>query len=288
MMHRMLFFSLCALCAMGFSTRLQASELDRFQGLSGELRITGSEAGLPAVLQAVRAIMAANPKVVITVAPTGTGIGVRQVKNRQAAIALSDRVLDVAALAKAGLGVVPYAIDPVTVVVNPANPVMGLSVEQAKSMFGGRIKSWSELGGTPDSVLPLYLQASEAEDKPLTKPWAMTISTQPSIKWSVSHNKDIVGFVSLRDLDASLKPLPLEGAAPTLENFKAGGWMVYRTLYLVLDAAPTGLAKAFLEYMLGPDGQALLVDAGYAPLAAKPARESLLPVVNPEALMAGL
>ena len=288
MMRRTVLLALCVLCGVLPWAKLEASELDRFQGLTGELRITGSEAGLPAVRMAVQAIMEANPKVVITVVPIGTGHGVRQVKNGQASIALSDRVLDEAALSKVGLAVIPYAIDPVTVVVNPSNRVMDLGVDQAKSMFCGRIKLWSELGGSRDNVLPLYLQASEASDKPLTKPWAMTISTQPSIKWSVSHNKDIVGFVSLRDLDASLKPLPLEGVAPTLENFKAGKWQVYRTLSLVLDVAPKGLAKAFLEYMLGQDGQALLVDTGYAPLAAKPAKESLLPVGNPEALMAGL
>lgn len=287
-MHRMICIVVGALLGMVFSTSLHASELDRFTGLTGELRITGTEAGLPAVLQAARIIMEANPKVTITVAATGTGLGVRQVKNRQAAIALSDRILDVAALQGVGLDVVPYAVDPVTVVVNPANTVMGLTVEQAKSIFGGRIKSWNELGGRQYSVLPLYLQASEAEDKPLTKPWAMTISTQQSIKWSVSHNKDIVGFVSLRDQDASLKSLPLEGTVPTLENFNTGGWKVYRLLYMVLDKAPKGLPKAFLEYMLGPDGQALLAEAGYTPLAAKPAQESLLPVGNPEALMAGL
>ncbi len=278
---------MCALCAMASAANLRAAEPDPFQGLSGELRIAGSEAGLPAVLQAARLIMEANPAVTVTVWPTGTGIAVKQVKNRQAAIALADREFDLAALASQGLEVVHYAIDPVAVVVNPVNTVMGLTLAQAKSVFGGRIKLWGELGGRQDAVLPLYLQASEAEDKPLTQPGTMSVATQPAAKWAVSHNKDIVGCLSLRDLDASVKPLLLDGSAPTYENVSAGSWKVFRKLYLVLDKEPKGLAKAFVEYMLGPGGQALLAEAGYVPLAAKPARESVLAVGNPEELLSG-
>jgi phosphate transport system substrate-binding protein len=260
-----------------------AGELDRFGGLSGRLRIVGSEAGPAAVREAASRIMAAHPGITVDIAACGTGVGLRQVAEAKADLSLSDRDMETF-LDHGALIQTPYAVDPVALVVNPVNELDGVTLDQARGILSARYTTWAELGGRPDTLIPVYLEASPAADMPLTASGTMSVSTQPAVKFVVSHNKDLAGYVSLRDLDASLKALRLDGVAPGMAAFLAGNYRVYRILRLVGRAGPTPLARAFAAYMQGPEGQDILEAAGYAPLRARPDGESLLAFDAPEAL----
>lgn len=262
---------------------------DSFEGLSGELHVAGGDVGLAAAREAAERIMAAHPRVSITFSLTGAGVGLKWVRMRQADIALYDRD---PSLAKAALDVplefVPYGVDPVAVVVNPLNPVTSLTAAQASSLFSGATRFWKDAGGPGNGeavVIPIYIEASEVEGKPGTIRDTLSVSTQAAMRFILLRTREALGVMSVRDLDATVKPVALDGTAATLENFLAGRYNVHRVLHMAAIANRSKLAQAFIDYMTGPEGQAALVRTGYAKLSDKPAAKSALPVAFPERLL---
>ena len=69
-----------ALCALLLAAAVaEAAPLDAFKDLEGTLDIAGGTAHIPVMTQAAQDIMTFNPKVRITVAGGGSGVGVKQV-----------------------------------------------------------------------------------------------------------------------------------------------------------------------------------------------------------------
>ena len=65
--------------AFVFASHSQATELDKFDGLSGTVNIAGGTAHIPVMKQAAKSIMKANHDIKITIAGGGSGVGAQQV-----------------------------------------------------------------------------------------------------------------------------------------------------------------------------------------------------------------
>ena len=100
-----------------------AGALDQFKSLEGTIDIAGGTAHIPVMKDAAQQIMAINPKIRITVAGGGSGVGVQKVGAGLVAIGNTGRALTPEEIAKYGLKTFPFAIDGVAVAVNPENPV---------------------------------------------------------------------------------------------------------------------------------------------------------------------
>ena len=104
---------------------------------------------------AAEQIMAANPKIRITVAGGGSGVGVQKVGEGLVSIGNTGRALSQEEIEKYGLKSFPFAIDGVAVAVHPKNPVSDLSPEKVQAIYAGKITNWKEVGG-PDATINLY------------------------------------------------------------------------------------------------------------------------------------
>jgi phosphate transport system substrate-binding protein len=58
----------------------------------------------------------------------------------------------------------------------------------------------------------------------------------------------------------------IEGVEPSIANAQNGSYPVVRPLNMITNGEPTGLAKAFLDWILGDDGQVIVEDEGYIPV----------------------
>ena len=87
-----------------------------------------------------------QPDVTINYSGTGSGAGIEAVLAGNVDIGLSSRALKPEEEEKGAVGHT-VALDGVAIVVNPANGVEDLSVEQIAQIFKGEITNWSELGG---------------------------------------------------------------------------------------------------------------------------------------------
>jgi phosphate transport system substrate-binding protein len=55
-----------------------------------------------------------------------------------------------------------------------------------------------------------------------------------------------------------VKAVAVDGVRPTPENIQSGAYLISRPLNLATIGPPSGAVKVFVEFMLSPDGQALV------------------------------
>ncbi len=249
--------------------------LAAFAGKQGKIDIAGGTAHIPVMKEAASRVMAANPKIAITVAGGGSGVGVQKVGEGLVEIGNTGRALSEAEVSRYGLKSFAFALDGVAVVAHPKNPLAGLSAQQARDVFAGRIKNWSQLGG-PDAAIHVFtrdeasgtrevfweklLQKGDIADS------ANVVASNGAMKTAVAQDPLAVGYVSIGHLDAGLKALLLDGVQPSQENALSGKYPVVRKLYMNTKGEPGELVKAFIDFVMGEQGAELVKKAGYLTL----------------------
>jgi phosphate transport system substrate-binding protein len=69
-----------------------------------------------------------------------------------------------------------------------------------------------------------------------------------------------MGFLSFGYLDDSVKALAVDGADASVANALSGEYPVVRPLNTITKGEPTGLAKAYLDFIFSDDGQAIVAE----------------------------
>ena len=66
--------------------------------------------------------------------------------------------------------------------------------------------------------------------------------------------------------EGKVTPLKVNGVAATKENILDGSYIIQRPLLLVGSGDPTDVQQAFLDYVLGDEGQKTVEDMGFIPM----------------------
>lgn len=113
------------------------------EGLSGNIAIQGSTSVAPLMEKLVEAYNAVQPNVKIEIQANGSSAGVKAAIADQADIGMASRALKDEELAEVqGTAI---AQDGIAVIVNSANPVEDLTMEQVRQIFVGELTNWSEI-----------------------------------------------------------------------------------------------------------------------------------------------
>jgi len=166
---------------------------------------------------------------------------------------------------------VMIARDGLAIVVNPANPVNGLTVEQIRSLFSGQIKNWKDVGGKDEPVRIVTREESSgtresfvhlvmAKEKIARA--ALVQESSGAVKELVKGNPAAIGYISLGLVGKELKALVVGGEAPTAANVLAGKYKLARPLLFVTQGPPTPKAKKFIDFVLLPESQKTLEAEG--------------------------
>jgi phosphate transport system substrate-binding protein len=252
-----------------------AGLLDNFAGQSGKIDIAGGTAHIPVMTEAAKRIMTASPGIRINIEGGGTGVGVQKAGEGLVDIGNTGRALSEDEIAKYGLVSFAFAVDGVTVVVNPANAVADLSAAQVQDIFSGKITNWKEVGGA-DALINLYSrdEASGTREvfwgKMLKKGTiadsANIVASNGAMKVAVSQDAGAIGYMSIGFVDASVKAPTLDGIEPSQDNAKSGTYKVARKLYMNTKGQPQGLVKLFIDYVTSSECTDIIAKAGYIPL----------------------
>ena len=113
-------------------------------GMSGTLKVGGSTSVDPLMQALSQAYKIYNPNVVIEISGGGSGTGISEATSGVLDIGMSSRALR--DNEKEALKSIDIALDGVAVIVNPANPVTGMSIEQVREIFTGEVTRWSDVG----------------------------------------------------------------------------------------------------------------------------------------------
>lgn len=172
----------------------------------------------------------------------------------------------------------PIAQDAIVFVVNPANSVEDVSLIQVRQAYQGRIINWQSLGGDSVAMQVVSRESgsgirSEFEQsvmgRRVTTGAALTASSSLGVLRTVAAHPGALGYVSLAILDATVRPLAVDGVAPTLETLRDHTYPLRSTVFVVGKDEPQGGARGFIGWMQSQEGQAVLSRL-YLPLVVTP------------------
>lgn len=268
-------YIICALLLTFVASSAYGEPLDAFRNLEGTLDIAGGTAHIPVMTQAARDIMTFNPKIRITVAGGGSGVGVKQVGEGLAGIGNTGRPLKPSEIEQYGLKTWPFAIDGVALAVHPDNPVKALTTEQVRKIYAGEITDWKDLGGNPGTI-NLYGREDGSgtretfTDKLFGKgelsPAVNVVNSNGSMKTAIAQDKRAIGYVGIGHLDSSIAGVSIDGHVPSQENAASGEYPVVRNLFMNTKGEPTGLTAAFIDYIYSEPGAKIIEKSGYIPI----------------------
>ncbi|WP_300459193.1 phosphate ABC transporter substrate-binding protein [Desulfobacula sp.] len=252
-----------------------ASGLDVFKGENRVLRISGGTAHIPVMKEAAKRIMTVHPDIQITIAGGGSGAGIKQVGEGLVDIGNSGRQATEAEVAKYGLSMVKWAIDGVAAVIHPKNPVPSLTGQQLQDIFAGNITTWKTLGGD-DRPINIYTRDKSSGTREVFWKRALKkgkisdkahfVTSNGAMKSAVTNDPYAIGYVSVGYIDQTVAPVTLDGVTPSLETVKSGEYTVARGLYSNTKGEATGLTRKFMDYLLSPEGQEIVVEKGFIPV----------------------
>jgi len=237
-------------------------------GLSGTISVAGSTTVQPLAEELAEAFIAIHPDVKIDVQGGGSSVGVKSAAQGTADIGAASRAIkDSEKEEYPNLKIYPIAIDGIAIVVHPDVTVGDLTVEQVRDIFAGTITNWSEVGGEDKMIIVVSREEGSGTrgafedlvmDEASILETAILQSSNGAVRTTVSTTPDSIAYLSFGYLDASVKALKIAGVEATTANVLAGSYPISRPLNLLTDGEPQGLVKAWLDWILGPDGQAIV------------------------------
>ncbi len=170
----------------------------------------------------------------------------------------------------------PFARDGLAIVVHPQNGLPGLTLEQTRLLFQGRVEDWAPWGGLPGLPEPISREEASGDarlfhDKVMGDfPVALTAYLAPdseAVLDLVAQRPLAVGYLSNARVDGRVRALALESVPPVPETIASGLYPLTRNLYFLTKGEPNGAVRPFAEWLLGPEGQAQVEASGWVPYA---------------------
>jgi phosphate transport system substrate-binding protein len=206
----------------------------------------------------------------------GSSAGITNALNGVSEIGMSSR--DLKEEEKAG-GLVEtiIAYDGIVVVTHPSNKVKDLTMEQLKAVFTGEITNWKELGGNDMEIVVVSREDGSGSRDAFQEIVgyssgelirnSIIASGNGNIKTTVAMNKHAVGFISFEYIDSSISTLEINGVEATAENVLRQEYSLSRPfLFVHKEDQLSDAGKQFIDYILSPDGQAIVTETGAIPI----------------------
>jgi len=253
---------------------------------SGErqtIKISGSTTVLPIVQKAADQYMAAHPNADIQISGGGSGVGIQAIGAKTVDIGMSSREVTAAEKAKYPAFVItPIAQDGIAIIVNPANEIQHITLDQIKNIYLGKTTKWTEITGanapgTNNQIVVIgrdsasgtrsYFDEVLLAKKSPTKQM-LEKNSNGAVLQTVAQTPGSIGYVSIGFVSKDVKALPIWYNAdrivlPSLATVKDKSYPVSRELYVITSGQPSGLTGDFIQYILSTEGQKIVADEGY-------------------------
>jgi phosphate transport system substrate-binding protein len=258
-------------------------------GAGKQITIKGSDTMVHLVSMWAEKFMNDNKGTKVSVTGGGSGTGIAALLNGTTDICAASRSIkekEIKLAEKRNIKPVEHVMarDGIAVVVNPANPVSELTIEQIGKIYTGAITNWKQVGGPDETVLVLSRESSSGtyvffQEHVLKKqdytPKARLMPATSAIIQSVSQDKWSIGYVGLgyavhaADKVKSLKvkeKADSPAVAPSSETVVNGSYSIARPLHLYTKGEPQGEIKRFMDFALNKEGQKIVKETGYVPI----------------------
>ncbi len=254
------------------------------------LTITGSTTLLEVAQMWAEAFMTTNGGK-ITVNGGGSGEGIASLLNGTTDLANASREMkedEFAAAEANGQDIKEYVVlfDGICVITSKNIDLKELSIEQLSDIFTGRITNWNEIGGpdadivaaardtnsgTGEYFLERVVQKNKTEKDNDYSEMCLRLQSNSDVVNQVAGNENTIGYIGIGYLKSAGENVNLvavkdggSAVLPSVETVADKSYPIARDLYIYGNSGTmTEIANAFMEFVLGPEGQALGQDAGF-------------------------
>jgi phosphate transport system substrate-binding protein len=217
--------------------------------------------------EAARLFRAQTDVVFSSIGGAGADAGFKAAMEGRATFGGVARELTVDEKARVG-GYEVIGYDVMGVFVNAGNPVKSLTRPQLKEIFTGRATNWDQFGG-PTRAITVYSEKLSGGRATVKAFKDMVLGAEPygplkELEDATDCVKDVAadaGGITASSMSFAITgvmALSIDGAPATRGAVQSGAYPLKRPLILVTKDVPAGDAKAFLDFMLSPEAQAIV------------------------------
>jgi phosphate transport system substrate-binding protein len=279
---------LLALCLAGCATPAGTSVAPTQSAIENK----GSDTIVNLALAWAEAYGAEHPDVRISVTGGGSGTGIASLINGTADIANASRSMKAEERKQAqdnGFEPIEFVIarDAIAVIVNPENPVTQLTLPQLSAIYSGQITNWSEVGGENRPIVLLsretnsgthvyflehVLRLGKSDNKTLFSPDTLLMPSSEGISAEIRQNPNAIGYDGLGYVTPDMKTIAVAAEAgkpyvlPAIKTVNDKTYPIARDLYMYTHGQPTGIVKAYLDWILSPAAQTIVAQLGFVPV----------------------
>ncbi|MDD2903955.1 MAG: phosphate ABC transporter substrate-binding protein [Syntrophales bacterium] len=230
--------------------------------------VAGSTSVQPFAEKLAEVYMEQHSRTRIDVQGGGSSAGIFAAQQGAADLGASSREL---VQAEKALHEIPIAWDGIAVIVHPSNPLNNLTLKQLRRIFQGRITNWRDLGLPPHAIDLISREEGSgtreafehlAMGKTEVSHGALVQDSNGAVREIVAGDPYSLGYISAGLVDNRVKAVAIDGILPTRENIKTQKYKLVRRFLLVSRKTPSGQCRAFVDFILSPQGQRLLEAEG--------------------------
>jgi len=235
-----------------------------------------------------------KPEIPISVSGGGSGVGVAALIANDCEIANCSRPLkdkEIANAKKNGVEPVQHVIgyDGIAVFVHKDNPIKSLTMDQLNAIFGegGKVESWKDLGMDMGDDQANVIQLGSRQNNSGTyecfrekvlgkkgrfKQRCNNLNGSKDVVEFCAGSKSAIGYSGLAYKTDEVRIVPITPAggtdaiSPTVETVQKDTYPIARPLFMYTNGQPQGEIGAYIAWIKGAEGQAVLDKKGYVPL----------------------
>ena len=156
--------------------------------------------------------------------------------------------------------------------------VTSLTKDQVKKIYAGEINNWKDVGGPDEEILVVAREIGSGtrdtfneeimDDKKAETPGVSTVAgSNAEIRTALTGSDRAIGYVGFSYAeDGAVGVITLDGVTPTDETIKDGSYELARKLYFYTFGDASAGAKAFIDFIIGSEGQQVAEEYGFVPL----------------------
>jgi phosphate transport system substrate-binding protein len=160
----------------------------------------------------------------------------------------------------------PFAKDGIAVIAHPATPFTETSLSFLQEIYRGRVQEWEGMVLTAvtredGSGTRAAFDSAILQGRDITLTAVVMVSGEAVIDY-VAQTPGSIGYVSTLQIGdpaaSGVHVLPVAGVSPSPAAISDGSYPLTRSLQLATVGEPTGEAREFAQWVLGPGGQGVV------------------------------
>lgn len=252
--------------------------------VTGSITASGSTALQPLAEAVANTFASKNPGATVTVQGGGSGTGLTQVS--QGAVQIGDS--DIFAKEKLSQDESSKLEDHkvcaigFAVVTTKDTGVTNLTKSQVQDIFTGKVTNWKDVGGKDLPIKIVHrpngsgtratfkntVMGGKAEADNL----GMSQDSSGAVKTAMEQTPGSISYLALSyltsDVKKTINTVKLDGVEATTDNITGGKYPFWSYEHMYTKGKATGVAKAFIDYVMSSDSKAEVLKLGYIPSSA--------------------